>query len=178
MNTTTYPQPAAGQRETRFFGKYRGVVRNNVDPESRGRLQVVVPEVRGEAVLDWALPCSPYAGDGVGFFALPPVGANVWVEYEAGNLQMPIWAGCFWERGQIGAADGLPEIMFLRTDQGMLRIDNTVGEIRIELAGASVTLTAGEVRIDAPTVKLTANGATVELTPAGLNALQGALKVM
>lgn len=178
MTTMTHPQPAVGQRDNRFLGKFRGVVRNNADPEGRGRLQVEVPEVRGRGVLDWALPCSPYAGDGVGFFALPPVGANVWVEYEAGNLQVPIWAGCFWETGQIDSADANPQVMFLKTDQGTLRIDKAMGEVKIELAGASVTLTASEAKVEAPTIKLTANGATVELTPAGLNALQGALRVM
>src|SRR6266851_5342963 len=56
----------------RFFGKYRGLVAGNVDPTSRGRLQVQVPAVMGEETV-WAAPCVPYAGDGVGFFALPPV---------------------------------------------------------------------------------------------------------
>src|SRR2546421_362003 len=67
-----------------FFGKYRGLVVDNIDPTHRGRLQVKVPAVMGEETL-WAEPCAPYAGDGVGFFALPPANAGVWVEFEAGE---------------------------------------------------------------------------------------------
>jgi uncharacterized protein involved in type VI secretion and phage assembly len=176
--TMPIPQRRVGANANRFYGKYRGVVVGNVDPEGRGRLQVEVSEVRGPGVIDWALPSAPYAGDGVGFFALPPVDASIWVEYEGGNLQVPIWTGCFWQRGQIDAADAIPEVAFLKTQQASLRIDNATGEIKIEIQGASITLTASEVKIEAPQITNTANGAKTELTPAGFDALQGALKVM
>jgi uncharacterized protein involved in type VI secretion and phage assembly len=172
-----FPQPTLGARQDGFFGKYRGEVKGNQDPEGRGRLQVEVPEVL-PGVTEWALPASPYAGNGVGFFALPPVGANVWVEFEAGNLRVPIWTGCFWLRGEIAAADAVPEVVFLKTSQATIRIDNTAGEVKIELGGTSLTLSASEAKIEAPQVSLTANGATLKLTPAGFDALQGALKVM
>lgn len=53
---------------TVHYGKYRGVVTNNIDPHGLGRLQATVPSVMGGAALVWALPCVPFAGDGV---ALP-----------------------------------------------------------------------------------------------------------
>jgi hypothetical protein len=171
-------QRRIGANQDRFYGKYRGTVKSNLDPEHRGRLQVEVLEVRGKGVLDWALPASPYAGDGVGFFALPPEKANVWVEYEGGMMNIPIWSGCFWERGQIAAADAVPDVMFLKTKAASLRIDNATGEIKIEIGGASVTLTASEVKIEAPQITSTASGATTQLTAAGFDALQGALKVI
>ena len=68
-----------------FFGKYRGQVKNNIDPMQLGRIQVSVPRCSAMARSSWAMPCMPYAGPQVGFFALPPVGANVWVEFEAGD---------------------------------------------------------------------------------------------
>ena len=80
---------------TSFFGKYRGRVIDNRDPLRLGRLSVEVPDVLGPA-FGWALPCVPYAGPGVGFLATPPTGANVWVEFEAGDPDRPIWSGCFW----------------------------------------------------------------------------------
>ena len=178
MDSTPFAQPAAGARQDRFFGKYRGVVTANSDPQSRARLQVRVPEVRGEEVTEWALPASPYAGSNVGFFALPPVGANVWVEYEGGNLQVPIWSGCFWADGEITSADAVPEVMFLKTAQASIRIDNNAGEIKIEIQGTKITLTSSEAKIEAPQITLSANGAQVQLTPSGFDALQGALKVM
>jgi uncharacterized protein involved in type VI secretion and phage assembly len=167
-----------GAAQDRFYGKYRGAVVGNSDPENRARLQVKVPEVRGPDVIEWALPASPYAGDAVGFFALPPVGANVWVEYEGGNLGVPIWSGCFWERGQLSASDATPQVMFLKTSAAMLRIDSSSGEVKIEIGSATITLTASEVKIDAPQITCTANGATTKLTAGGLDALQGALKVV
>ena len=81
---------------TQFFGKYRGKVENNIDPMMLGRVQVSVPAVLGSGQLSWAMPCAPFAGPGVGLFTVPPVGANVWVEFEAGDPDYPIWSGCFW----------------------------------------------------------------------------------
>jgi hypothetical protein len=74
----------------RSYGKYRGVVIGNRDPERRLRLQVQVPDVLEDAVA-WAIPCVPF-----GFEAVPPVGAGVWVEFEAGDVERPIWSGTWW----------------------------------------------------------------------------------
>lgn len=176
MNTPVANQTFSAS-QSRFYGKYRGEVTGNTDPESRARLEVRVPEVRGD-VTDWAMPSMPYAGDRVGFFALPPVGANIWVEYEGGNLQFPIWSGCFWASGQIDTADAVPEVVFLKTAQASLRIDNTAGEVVIEIGGAKITMTSSEIRIEAPQIKNTAGGASTSLSAGGFDALQGALKVV
>ena len=168
----------ADANDNRFYGKHRGVVKDNSDPDGRARLQVEVPEVRGAGVLDWALPAAPFAGDGVGFFAMPPVGANVWVEYEAGNLRYPIWSGCFWERGQIDSADAVPEVVFLKTASATIRIDDSAGEIKIEISGSKITLTSSEIKIEASQIVNEATGAKTQLSASGFDALQGALKVV
>ena len=80
---------------TQYYGKYRGKVENNIDPQLMGRIQVSCPAVLGGGTMSWALPSAPYAGPGIGFFAIPPKGANVWVEFEGGNTDFPIWSGCF-----------------------------------------------------------------------------------
>jgi hypothetical protein len=83
-----------------FFGKYRGTVMNNVDPESRGRLQLTVPDVLGLSPSTWAECCAPFSGmpgTAAGFFAIPPIGAAVWVEFEQGDPNRPIWTGGRWE---------------------------------------------------------------------------------
>lgn len=80
----------------KFLGKYRGSVVNNVDPEQRGRIQVMVPDVSNIMVSSWALPCAPVGGIQTGMFAVPPIGAGVWVEFEQGDPDYPIWTGCFW----------------------------------------------------------------------------------
>jgi uncharacterized protein involved in type VI secretion and phage assembly len=79
-----------------YFGKYRGTVVNTTDPEHRARLQAVVPDVLGTQPSTWALPAAPYAGPVAGFVALPPVGAGVWIEFEQGNPDFPIWCGGWW----------------------------------------------------------------------------------
>lgn len=86
-----------------FFGKYRGTVTGNKDLMYLGRIQVSVPAVLGDGRQSWAMPCVPYAGADVGFFAIPPVGANVWVEFEGGDPDYPIWTGCFWAKGELPA---------------------------------------------------------------------------
>ncbi len=93
-------------------GKHRGTVVNNVDPQGIGRIQVNVPDVPGAG--SFAMPSLPYAGKGVGFLFLPPVGASVWVEFEAGNPDLPIWTGCFWGAGDAPAQD--PQTKVFKTD--------------------------------------------------------------
>lgn len=82
-----------------FWGKYRGTVVNNVDPELRGRLQITVPDVLNLVPTTWAEPCTPLAGPagpGMGVYMVPPIGAGVWVEFERGDPNYPIWVGCRW----------------------------------------------------------------------------------
>lgn len=80
----------------KFYGKYRGLVVSNIDPMQQGRIQVQVPDVAGLAPLSWAMPCAPVAGIQNGMFALPQPGSGVWVEFEQGDADKPIWVGCFW----------------------------------------------------------------------------------
>ncbi len=163
----------------RFYGKYRGKVVNNVDPEGRARLQVLIPEVLGQNTPRWALPASPYAGDQVGFFALPPVNASVWVEFEAGNLKHPIWSGCFWGQGEIPAADATPETVFLRTRGASLTIDDAQSLITIETSdGAKVTIGGGEIKLEGWRITCDAQGGKTELTAAAFDAKNGTFKVI
>jgi Type VI secretion system/phage-baseplate injector OB domain len=89
----------------KYYGKYRGVVLNNVDPMPQGRLQVQVPDVTGLPPASWAMPCVPIAGIQTGMVALPIPGSGVWVEFEQGNPDHPIWTGCFW-----GSAAEIPAL--------------------------------------------------------------------
>jgi hypothetical protein len=113
------------ERQTdRFYGKYRGLVLINADPLSQGRIKALVPEVLGLVPSTWALPCTPYAGVGAGLFTIPPPGAGVWIEFEAGDPSRPVWSGCWWGAGQIPLNEqGLPSQFtsrVLRSDAGLL----------------------------------------------------------
>lgn len=135
----------------RHFGKYRGTVVSNADQEGRGRLKVKVPSVLADQAV-WALPCVPYAGDGVGFLSLPPVGTGVWVEFESGDASYPIWAGCFWADGE-APEQGDATVKVWKTDKATIRIDDSADEIlfengsqaRVALADGVVT-EAGQAR--------------------------------
>lgn len=114
----------AAQVRERFYGKYRGVVSNVDDPEQIGRIKVQVPEVLGSVESPWALPCTPYPGMGEGFYAIPPVGAGVWIEFEAGDPSRPIWTGGWFGRSDPPADETgktpVPALKVLRTGQGLL----------------------------------------------------------
>lgn len=79
-----------------FYGKYRGTVVNNIDPLLTGRIQVMVPDLAGFVPGTWAMPCVPVAGLNMGVFTVPPIGAGVWVEFEHGDPEYPIWVGGYW----------------------------------------------------------------------------------
>ncbi len=109
---------------SRFYGKYRGLVTDNQDPQSLGRIRAKVPEVLEDVDTGWALPALPYSGDGVGFYTVPAVGAGVWIEFESGDVSRPIWAGCWWGDGQLPkdetGSSTTPLRKIIRTAEGLL----------------------------------------------------------
>ena len=79
-----------------LYGKYRGTVMNNVDPLMIGRIQATVPDVGGLVPGSWAMPCLPLSGINAGIFTVPAVGSGVWIEFERGDPDYPIWVGGYW----------------------------------------------------------------------------------
>lgn len=86
------------QVERRFYGKYRGIVVENADPAQLGRLKLRVPSVLGkDVVTGWATPCAPFGGAAdQGFLFIPEPDSMVWVEFEEGDLEFPLWVGAPW----------------------------------------------------------------------------------
>ncbi len=117
----------------RYYGKYRGVVLNNIDPMQQGRLQVQVPDVAGLIPASWAMPCMPIAGLQNGMVAPPVIGSGVWVEFEQGNPEHPIWVGCFWGSAAevpalaLATPPGVPAITFQTPLQNGLTISDLPG---------------------------------------------------
>ena len=81
---------------TPLYGKYRGTVINNVDPMQIGRIQAMVPDLAGFVPGTWAMPCLPMAGINTGIFTVPMIGSGVWIEFERGDPDYPIWVGGYW----------------------------------------------------------------------------------
>lgn len=121
-----------------FYGKYRGVVTDNLDPWKIGRLRAKVEDVYGDRESGWALPSVPYAGKGVGLFLIPPVQSLVWIEFENGDPDYPIWSGCFWAddkvaAGVVPAKPADPDIKVLKTDIGKIEINDAKGKESITI---------------------------------------------
>lgn len=66
---------------------------DNNDPERRGRIRVQCPTVLGDYLSSWCEPCIPYATDYAGDYYVPPVSEAIWVEFEEGDVDKPIWGG-------------------------------------------------------------------------------------
>lgn len=95
--------PEHGRPGPKFYGKYRGTVVDNVDTMQRGRILAVLTDTSLTLPLTWAMPCVPAAGPLAGMVSVPAVGAGVWIEFEQGDPDYPIWVGCYW-----GSAAELP----------------------------------------------------------------------
>jgi uncharacterized protein involved in type VI secretion and phage assembly len=159
---------------TTYYGKYRGKVEKNVDPQQQGRILVSVPQVTGSGKLNWAMPSVPFAGNGVGLWAIPPRGANVWVEYEGGNPDQPIWSGCFWGIGEAPVTPAVAQVVVLRTSTCTLTLSDVpgTGGITIETkAGMKITMTAKELTIT------DGAGGTISLKGPNVSVNNGALEV-
>jgi len=93
---TVAKPPASQSTPKRYYGKYKGTVLVNVDPLQIGRIIAQVADVLGATPSTWALPCVPAAGIAAGCFVVPPLGSQVWMEFEQGDPSKPIWTGGFW----------------------------------------------------------------------------------
>jgi hypothetical protein len=162
-----------------FLGKYRGTVANNIDPMLLGRVQVTVPAVLGTGQMSWAMPCVPYAGAQVGLFMVPPVGANVWVEFEAGDPDYPILAGCFWGAGEVPASPAVPQMKVWKTDGITLTLSDLPGAGGFTLeVQPPVVATPLKMVFDSSGIELSNGAASVKLTPASVSVNNGALEVI
>lgn len=164
---------------TRYYGKYRGKVENNLDPLQLGRVQVSVPAILGEGTLSWAMPCAPYAGPGVGFFTVPPRGANIWVEFEGGDPDYPIYSGCFWGVGEVPALPTLAEMKVLKTDGITLTLSDLPGAGGFTLeVGPPAVPTPLKLVCDATGIEISNGAASVKLSPVSVSINNGALEVI
>jgi hypothetical protein len=128
---------------SKFYGKYRGTVVNNVDPMMIGRVQVQCAEVLGLGISSWAMPCVPVAGKHSGSFFVPELGAGVWVEFERGDADYPIWTGCFW-----GLPAELPEMGLASPPPTPNIVLQTIGQNSLTVMGApgaGITICSGPI---------------------------------
>ena len=161
-----------------FYGKYRGIVTDIQDPLMIGRIKATVPDVMGDQESGWAMPCAPFGGKKMGFFALPTVGAGVWMEFEHGDPDYPIWVGCWF-----GSQADIPPVLLsppykkvlLKTEGGhSIVLDDTpgTGGITLETSGGQ------KIVINSQAIEITnGKGASIKLSNSKVSINGNALEV-
>jgi uncharacterized protein involved in type VI secretion and phage assembly len=164
--------------DKKYFGKYRGSVSDINDPMMIGRIKAKVPDVLGEQESSWAAPCAPFGGSSTGFFALPTVNAGVWIEFEQGDPDYPIWSGCWWgsqsEVPSVLLAPPYKKVMIATEGGNKIILDDTSGAASISLetsGGQKIKLSQTAIEID------NGNGATIKLSGASVKINDQALEV-
>lgn len=165
----------------KYFGKYRGKVLNNIDPEQRGRLLVEVPDVLGPNISSWAMPCLPMAGPQMGVYVVPIIGAGVWVEFEGGNPDYPLCTGGFWGSAKETpslARNGIkasPNIVLQTSGQHSIVVSDLPGPeggiMLISPKGASIIVNDTGIYIN------NGNGTSIVMTGNTVNINDGALVI-
>lgn len=164
---------------TQFFGKYRGTVTDIQDPLMTGRIKAKVPDVMGDQESGWAMACAPFGGSGMGFFALPKVGAGVWIEFEHGDPDYPIWTGCWFGSVAEMPSDLLAppyKKVMLKTEGGhSIIVDDTpgIGGITLQTSGGQkIVMNATGIEID------NGMGGKIKMTGPQVSVNDGALEVI
>jgi len=158
-----------------FYGKYRGKVTDNDDPNGLGRVRVKVQDVLGDQESGWALPATPYAGDGVGLYLIPPKDAFVWVEFEHGEPDYPIWTGCFWlSQSTVPTEASGPDIKLLKTSIATITINDsdsdssitikTTKNLKIVMDTNGIEISNGQQKITLSSSSVSVNDGALEVT--------------
>lgn len=163
------------------YGKYRGTVLQNIDPMNIGRLMVTVSDVSNVIPSTWAMPCFPFAGIQNGFYAVPAIGSGVWIEYEQGDTDFPIWTGCFFGTAAevpalaLAGTPGLQDVVLQTVGQNTLMLSDTPGPT----GGILLKSTTGAMISISDTGIIISNGqgATIAMTGPAVTINQGALVV-
>ncbi len=167
---------------SKYYGKYRGTVLDNVDPLQIGRLMVQVPDVSNIIPSTWATPCLPFTGIQSGFYAVPDIGSGVWIEFEQGDPDYPIWVGCYWGSAAevpalaLAAPPGVPQVVIQTMGQNMLLISDvpgpTGGILLKTAAGAFLSISDTGITIS------NGQGATIAMMGPAVTVNEGAMEVI
>jgi len=121
------------REDQKFYGIYRATVVNNVDPMQLGRIMAMIPDVGSITPSTWAMPAVPLAGKQMGTFMVPQIGAGVWIQFEAGDPDRPVWTGGWWGIAAevpalaLAGVPGDPNIVIQTTLQNAIVISDLPG---------------------------------------------------
>lgn len=175
MTTSDYEQMVVELYEAqrnRYYGKYRGLVRDVDDPDNLGRIVAQVPEVYGEdEESPWAWPAVPFAGQDHGLVLLPEVDDGVWIEFEAGDINRPIWTGFWWAEGELPDPGGTQTRALVTSGGHKLILDDSENTVQLlHAGGAELTLTDSDITLKIGSTQMV-------LSASGVNINNGAFEV-
>jgi phage baseplate assembly protein gpV len=166
-----------------YFGKYRGIVTDVDDPNNQCRIRATVPAVLGDHACGWALPAAPFAGDGHGVVMLPKVGSGVWIEFEAGRLDNPIWSGAWWASGERPNPQGAAVRVIVSEHGHKVVLDDEGDELKlvhgsgpeIKITATEIVLTCGACEIKISNQDISLNNGLIKVGLAGVSLVNGAM---
>ena len=166
-----------------YYGKYRGIVTDVEDPNNQLRIRATVPAVLGEHPCGWAMPAAPFAGDGHGMVMLPKVGSGVWIEFEAGRLDSPIWSGAWWADGERPDPKGAGVRVLVSEKGHKLILDDEKDELelvhgsgpKIKMTGDEIVLSCGSCEIKIANDNISLNNGQIKIGLAGVSLVNGAM---
>jgi uncharacterized protein involved in type VI secretion and phage assembly len=173
--------PTAPDASGRILGVAVGIVTNNQDPDSLGRVRVRFPWLDDGAESFWARVVSPMAGNQRGLYFLPEVDDEVLVAFQHGRPEAPVVLGGLWngkDKSPADNGDGKNNLRVIKSRSGhLIRFDDTDGKEKIEIidksgknkivvdsAANTVTISAdADVTIQSANGKIALGGASVEI---------------
>lgn len=121
----------------RYYSFYRGIVIDNYDPDRVNCIEVAVPYVQGNIPSIWATPFGQWGGANGGFKMLAPeIGDIVWVFFEQGDPNHPLWTYCGWDPDEVPNELSQPYQMGILTPNGnVILLDDLSGDLQIGIHG-------------------------------------------
>jgi hypothetical protein len=155
--------------ESRFSGKYRGIVNEIVtdtgnERENMGFITVQIPEIYYECSIPLVKPCVSFAGEKCGFFAFPKKGDHIWIEFEGGDQSRPIWSGFWWKKGDIPDFVNLDTVgLVSRTGHRIILNDKNGTISLVHAKGPEIALTKDEITFKVGRTKMVISGKGVNI---------------
>lgn len=134
----------------RFYSEYRGFVTDNADPQGMGRIQVVVPGIIDNSTEEWIYPSGVFGGMNYGCQVLPQKGDVVFITFEMGDPNRPLWKHGYFGEGEIPKELRSPNLFWFKTPKGLLiELDDDKKEMRLtDTFGNKLSLTKEGISVD------------------------------
>ena len=157
-------------KSTGFFGLWRGIVKDNTDPERLRRVRIqAMPMMEGITDKDsfpWAVSKDPRTID------IPEINSVVWVEFESGDIMKPVYSGYVCDQYGLTippeAQSGYPftKVFKLKTSTAtvLIKIDKQ-GNITVSTKGKQITLDCEKIYLSAKKISLGQNTGYIVTCP-------------